>query len=939
MDVRDLTLRWWLFLPLLGWFGIPLMGCVSAPQPKRPGTTPLVVWEIELRGNKRLSQSNILAGMETATTGLIARFTRLRALGQYSVYDKTILAADIRRLRTLYRYYGFYRSQIDEAPESPVILTERTGYRPYKRVRVILNIKEGPQAELVSIAEINWNLGALPKDYVHRKLRQMKKWDGRGNAPVPDAATEKEIQETFKQEILRGFSIQKGQFFSTPNYQAMKGAIIQRLQDASFALAEMRGEVIIEKETLLPDPPKTAKNKKDAPKKETEKKDSQPPTRSATAAKMRLTILTGPSCRFGAIAVKPLPLMVDGKAVPPRVDYTLIRRYFKFKQGDTYKIQSIVSSQRALSGLSLFSAVDFKPDIPGVRKSQDKWRTLIRQARDIMEDKAKKKTIKEKERIEAKQLVQDWEDKLQGQAIKLSRDVDAQEKAKKQLAQITEEISDLTKEIAAAQALKETALKELNKQVEIPITLEIREDRFQLVKIGGGFVLDGQRNQVEASLGWTILNFLGGLRRLEIQLRPGWSFLPDILRRIDTGPDFTGSISFIQPFFLKEQGEIRVRLLSRYSQQIGDTDFWQVLPSVTVSYPLMISPRFGTILLSVSVNGEFADVQNPLTLQRENYLFGYLEQQLTWSLLDDPIKRTSGFEFKITLQQAAGSYAFAKFAPELSFYIPLFSIGNEKVILAGRMQYGVLFSTRLDGRPAPTSGEDPIADRVAEVIHRSPITQRFYLGGANSVRGWTARYLGPLACQVNSQALQSNYADAPNDNKDGVTDFRTRNSRPSAISGAGQIDKGQLCRIAAGQNALSRFADMARFQDALELNGRRGNYIPPGETLMQVVPMGGEQQLYGSLELRIPLSILVSSLGFVLFADVGVVQLERMFWDDARSAPPVDLLPSLSLGFGIRYHTVIGAIRLDVAFRVAPETDRYPLQRDWQFHFSIGEAF
>ena len=97
-----------------------------------------------------------------------------------------------------------------------------------------------------------------------------------------------------------------------------------------------------------------------------------------------------------------------------------------------------------------------------------------------------------------------------------------------------------------------------------------------------------------------------------------------------------------------------------------------------------------------------------------------------------------------------------------------------------------------------------------------------------------------------------------------------------------------------------------------------------------MVPLGGQHLLEGSLELRVPLKQLVNGFGVVLFADAGVVQL----------TPQLEgFVPSVTLGGGLRYSTLIGAIRVDLAFRLFPDQDRFPLQPSWALHLSIGEAF
>ena len=115
-----------------------------------------------------------------------------------------------------------------------------------------------------------------------------------------------------------------------------------------------------------------------------------------------------------------------------------------------------------------------------------------------------------------------------------------------------------------------------------------------------------------------------------------------------------------------------------------------------------------------------------------------------------------------------------------------------------------------------------------------------------------------------------------------------------------------------------------------------------------IVDSGGLRQWEASLELRAPLT---PDFGAVLFIDVGDVSAVKRFrWN----------VPQTSFGFGLRYRTVIGPIRLDFGFapkalqvigssdprrRVTLEEDGRPFGESYilgsrgAIHFTIGEAY
>jgi outer membrane protein assembly complex protein YaeT len=89
-------------------------------------------------------------------------------------------------------------------------------------------------------------------------------------------------------------------------------------------------------------------------------------------------------------------------------------------------------------------------------------------------------------------------------------------------------------------------------------------------------------------------------------------------------------------------------------------------------------------------------------------------------------------------------------------------------------------------------------------------------------------------------------------------------------------------------------------------------------------PVGGRSLIEGSVELR---QQLTEKLGGALFLDFGQVSLRSFDL-------PVDDL-RFAAGFGVRYATPVGPLRLDIGFPFRPPNG----DRSWQIHFSIGQSF
>lgn len=484
--------------------------------------------------------------------------------------------------------------------------------------------------------------------------------------------------------------------------------------------------------------------------------------------------------------------------------------------------------------------------------------------------------------------------------------------------------------------------KPVPKQLAVPVIVEVKEDLFQLIKLGFGFVIDGQRSQLEGSLGWTFLHFFGGFRELNLQFAPGWAFLPDIVRRFDNGPEVTASVSFKQPIFMDRKAEFGARVLYRRAEEIGTADFQTLTPSIWFSRPI-----WGKLTGRISYNVELAfGVQNPITLEREDYILSYLEQQIALDLRDSPLIPTQGIYFALTMQQAfGGTFSYFKGVADFRFYIPIPASKNFRPVIAGRLLYGVMFSMRNEDR----TGKEDLPYSLSEILRQSPLTQRLFSGGANSVRGWTEQYLGPLSCRIQErqrrlerqeEVVQQNgrtvrrvrTIQQETQRTIPVEAERTQRSAKELVNRVTSI--GNACRAAAARAMQSRMQDLANRREALPQDQREGTVLLPGAQQLQVVPVGGQQLLEASLELRIPLSFLLSNLSMVLFADVGAMQVKAQFED------PRELIPSVSFGGGFRFYIArIGAVRLDFAHRLFPDQTRYPLQQDWQIHFSFGEAF
>jgi outer membrane protein assembly factor BamA len=103
---------------------------------------------------------------------------------------------------------------------------------------------------------------------------------------------------------------------------------------------------------------------------------------------------------------------------------------------------------------------------------------------------------------------------------------------------------------------------------------------------------------------------------------------------------------------------------------------------------------------------------------------------------------------------------------------------------------------------------------------------------------------------------------------------------------------------------------------------------------------GGTRRWEGSLELRIPLG---TDLGVVVFGDVGDVD----GGSETRKARFRFSHPNAAAGFGLRYYSILGALRFDAGWRIPgwqvigpqPAQDVKVRPLPSAMHLTIGEAF
>jgi translocation and assembly module TamA len=352
---------------------------------------------------------------------------------------------------------------------------------------------------------------------------------------------------------------------------------------------------------------------------------------------------------------------------------------------------------------------------------------------------------------------------------------------------------------------------------QMPVVVSVREAPFRTIRAGPGFEFQQTKWELDARVGWSHRNWLGGLRKLNLDLKAGYAWLPTILSPTKQGVVGLASADFLQPAIIGHDVDLNLRLeLERglepaydfWAQRfrIGTPIRWGRVVTFIPSYNLELYETTGQVAQGDPTTGNVLLLQTCPTVS-DVCVLSYLEQRLTLDFRDNPIITTSGVVFSVALQEGFKLFGlgspYLRLLPEVRGFVPL----PEGMVLAARVRIGIA---------KPLGG-------AADV----PVPAKFMSGGPNFMRGYYSRALSPVICN-------------------------------------------------------------------------------PADTCKEYIPVGGNGLVDGTIELRFPIS---GNLGGAVFLDYGNVTI-----DYADALKLGDL--QYAVGFGIRYRTVFGPIRLDIAGRL-----------------------
>jgi outer membrane protein assembly factor BamA len=276
----------------------------------------------------------------------------------------------------------------------------------------------------------------------------------------------------------------------------------------------------------------------------------------------------------------------------------------------------------------------------------------------------------------------------------------------------------------------------------VPIVVRVVPSQLRAVKLGVGAELDMIRTDAHLTTGWEDRNFLGGLRRLSIDDRPGLVLyptrLPDFPKPVALLPENRARVELRQPglFEARTAGIARLAFnVYPYAFPLPSQAEAQLKNGIGVpGYRELIAGvgadrRFGPLFTSL-----FYDLQlsYPFTYGGQataanSVVLSYVDLSTTLDLRNDPIRPTQGLLVGNDVQLAGGplggNATDIKIQPEVRAYIPI----SRRVTFAVRATTGFVF---------PSRSEDPV------LFDQLVYLRGFFSGGGSSNRGYGFREIG-----------------------------------------------------------------------------------------------------------------------------------------------------------------------------------------------------
>ncbi|MDJ0763626.1 MAG: BamA/TamA family outer membrane protein [Myxococcota bacterium] len=294
--------------------------------------------------------------------------------------------------------------------------------------------------------------------------------------------------------------------------------------------------------------------------------------------------------------------------------------------------------------------------------------------------------------------------------------------------QLLESIEQVVYAMDVFSAVEVVPGREIDAQGRMPITVVVTESKLQSIKVGVGLGFEPARWEERITGQYSHRNLFGELTRLDVRLRIGYAELPTPFTVKEHGP-----VLKVEPRLTKK-GLLEKKLVwtAAPAFELGIDEGYQFYSPST---RLGVSRFFAQVLqVEVSHNFRFVDFFNlSETLDtnrsllgldfRDPYFLSYVALETKAYFTDRLFEPRNGIvlgaRYAVAGGPFGGHYDYQKISPELRAYWQI----STRVQVAARIETGYIL---------------PYGDRPAV-----PFDMKYYLGGADSVRGWGLKRLAP----------------------------------------------------------------------------------------------------------------------------------------------------------------------------------------------------
>jgi outer membrane protein assembly complex protein YaeT len=267
--------------------------------------------------------------------------------------------------------------------------------------------------------------------------------------------------------------------------------------------------------------------------------------------------------------------------------------------------------------------------------------------------------------------------------------------------------------------------------VEIPTRITVGEGKHRRVNFGIGY---GSEEKFRTDAEWRHANFFGDARTAGVHAR--WSSLDRGVRLNFTQPYFfrphlslsasAEGWNTAQPLFDSDVLGGRVTLTHSHSQQ----NMWSISLVSEYKRTSLTNAALEDLTLRDELISEGFD---PTDGQQEGTGVS-IEFDITRNTTDNILNARRGYYAALHLEQAGtwlpGSYDYYSMTGEARYYFNI----RRRAVIASRVQFGAL-----DGLGPARDREDQ-----SRLVH-VPFSERFFLGGSTSLRGWGRYEVSPLS--------------------------------------------------------------------------------------------------------------------------------------------------------------------------------------------------